>query len=241
MNEKLRLDKLLAHSGYGSRKDVKQLLKSARVVVNDKKVTSGKIHVNPEQDQVYVNDERVMYEKFVYYLLHKPAGVISATEDFRDKTVVDLLAAEDQLKSPFPVGRLDKDTEGLLLLTNDGKLAHQLLTPKNNIGKTYYAKINQPVTETDQIAFKNGVTLDDGYQTKPADLVILKSDSTSEVELTITEGKFHQVKRMFESVGKRVIYLKRVAMEEWKLDPTLAKGKYRRLTEEEVAYLQQLK
>lgn len=241
MNEKLRLDKLLAHSGYGSRKDVKQLLKSARVVVNDKKVTSGKIHVNPEQDQVYVNDERVTYEEFAYYLLHKPAGVISATEDVRDKTVLDLLAAEDQLKSPFPVGRLDKDTEGLLLLTNDGKLAHQLLTPKNDIGKTYYAKINQPVTEADQIAFKNGVTLDDGYQTKPAELTILQSDTISEIELTITEGKFHQVKRMFESVGKRVIYLKRVAMEEWKLDPTLAKGKYRRLTEEEVAYLQQLK
>src|SRR5699024_7595420 len=137
-------DKLLAHSGYGSRKDVKQLLKSARVVVNDKKVTSGKIHVNPEQDQVYVNDERVMYEKFVYYLLHKPAGVIRATEDFRDKTVVELLAAEDQLKSPFPVGQLDKDEDGLLLLTNDGKLAHQLLTPKNNIGSAYYAKIKRP-------------------------------------------------------------------------------------------------
>lgn len=241
MNEKLRLDKLLAHSGYGSRKDVKQLLKSARVVVNDKKVTSGKIHVNPEQDQIYVNDERVTYEEFVYYLLHKPAGVISATEDVRDKTVLDLLAAEDQLKSPFPVGRLDKDTEGLLLLTNDGKLAHQLLTPKNDIGKTYYAKINQPVTEADQIAFKNGVTLDDGYQTKSAELTILQSDTMSEIELTITEGKFHQVKRMFEAVGKRVIYLKRVAMEEWKLDPTLAKGKYRRLTEEELAYLQQLK
>lgn len=241
MNDKLRLDKLLAHSGYGSRKDVKQLLKSARVVVNDKKVSSGKIHVHPEQDQIYVNDERVTYEEFVYYLLHKPAGVISATEDVRDKTVLDLLAAEDQLKSPFPVGRLDKDTEGLLLLTNDGKLAHQLLTPKNNIGKSYYAKINQPVTEADQIAFKNGVTLDDGYQTKPADLVILKSDSTSEVELTITEGKFHQVKRMFEAVDKRVIYLKRVAMEDWKLDPTLAKGKYRRLTDDEVTYLQQLK
>lgn len=241
MNDKLRLDKLLAHSGYGSRKDVKQLLKSARIMVNGKKVSSGKIHVNPEQDQIYVNDERVIYEEFVYYLLHKPAGVISATEDVRDKTVLDLLAAEDQLKSPFPVGRLDKDTEGLLLLTNDGKLAHQLLTPKNNIGKTYYAKINQPVTEEDKIAFKNGVTLDDGYQTKPAELVILKSDINSEIELTITEGKFHQVKRMFEAVGKRVVYLKRVSMGEWMLDPTLAKGKYRRLTEEEVAYLQNLK
>lgn len=240
MNITLRLDKLLAHSGYGSRKDVKQLLKSARVVVNDKKVSSGKVHVDPEQDQIYVNDERVKYEEFVYFLLHKPAGVISATEDMRDQTVVDLLHESDRLKSPFPVGRLDKDTEGLLLLTNDGKLAHQLLTPKNDIGKTYYAKINQPVTDDDRVAFKKGVVLDDGYQTKPAELVILKSDSTSEVELTITEGKFHQVKRMFEAVGKRVIYLKRIALEEWILDPTLAKGEYRRLTEAEVTYLQQL-
>jgi len=241
MNVTLRLDKLLAHSGYGSRKDVKQLLKSARVVVNDKKVSSGKVHVDPDQDQIYVNDERVEYEEFVYFLLHKPAGVISATEDMRDQTVVDLLTEADQLRSPFPVGRLDKDTEGLLLLTNDGKLAHQLLTPKNDIGKTYYAKINQPVTEADRVAFKKGVVLDDGYQTKPAELVILKSDSISEIELTITEGKFHQVKRMFEAVGKRVIYLKRIAMEEWTLEPTLAKGKYRRLTEAEINYLQQLK
>ena len=237
---KLRLDKLLAHSGFGSRKDVKQLLKSARVTVNDKKASSGKIHVNPEQDQVYVDGEHVVYEEFVYFLLNKPAGVISATEDFKDKTVIDLLDPIDQSKSPFPVGRLDKDTEGLLLLTNDGKLAHQLLSPKNNIGKTYYAIINQEVTEADQIAFKNGVVLDDGYQTKPAELVILTNDGTSEVELTITEGKFHQVKRMFEAVGKRVIYLKRIAMAEWQLDPDLGKGKYRRLTEEEISYLKQL-
>lgn len=236
----MRIDKLLSHTGYGSRKEVKQLFKSARVTVNDKKVSSGKIHVDPTKDEVFVNDERVNYEEFVYFLLHKPAGVISATEDIKDKTVIDLLAPDDQLRSPFPVGRLDKDTEGLLLLTNDGELSHQLLTPKNNVGKTYYAKIDQPVTEEDQIAFQQGVVLDDGYQTKPAELVILSSDVNSEIELTITEGKFHQVKRMFEAVGKRVLYLKRIAMEDWQLDPELKKGEYRRLNEAEITYLQQL-
>lgn len=237
----MRLDKLLAHSGYGSRKDVKQLLKSDHVMVNNKRARSGKIHVDPDQDEIFVNDERIDYEEFVYFLLHKPRGVISATEDVKQKTVLDLLTSEDQEKSPFPVGRLDKDTEGLLLLTNDGKLAHQLLTPKNDVGKTYYALINQEVTEEDQEAFEKGVILDDGYQTKPANLVILKSGSVSEIELTITEGKFHQVKRMFQAVGKRVLYLKRIAMGNWQLDDRLKKGEYRRLTEDEITYLNQLK
>ena len=237
----MRLDKLLAHSGYGSRKDVKELLKSAHVTVNNERVRSGKVQINPDRDEVFVNDERVEYEEFVYFLLNKPRGVISATEDGHHKTVLDLLSAEDRQKSPFPVGRLDKDTEGLLLLTNDGKLTHQLLTPKNDVGKTYYALINQEVTEEDQEAFKQGVILDDGYETKPANLVILKSGSVSEVELTITEGKFHQVKRMFQAVGKRVMYLKRIAMGNWQLDPSLKKGEYRRLTKDEITYLNQLK
>ncbi|MBU5593713.1 rRNA pseudouridine synthase [Amphibacillus sp. MSJ-3] len=237
----MRLDKLLSHSGYGSRKEVKQLLKSGQVTVNDQIIHSGKAYVDPEKDLIMMNGEQVVYEEFVYYLLHKPAGVVSATEDLKDKTVLDLLDPRDQVKSPFPVGRLDKDTEGLLLITNDGKLAHQLLSPKNNIGKTYFAKIDQKVTEEDKIAFKHGVVLDDGYQTKPADLVILKSDDISEVEVTITEGKFHQVKRMFEALGKHVVYLKRIAMEQWKLDEALEQGEYRRLSEAEITYLKQLK
>ena len=237
----MRLDKLLSNSGFGSRKEVKQLLKSGQVTVNDKVVKAGKEHVDPERDLIFLKGEQVIYEEFVYYLLHKPAGVISATEDFKDKTVIDLLAPIDRIKDPFPVGRLDKDTEGLLLITNDGKLAHQILSPKNNIGKTYFAKIDQPVTRADKIAFKEGVILDDGYLTEPADLVILTDGDSSEIELTITEGKFHQVKRMFESVGKRVLYLKRIAIEGWKLDEKLKAGEYRRLTEEEVLYLQQLK
>lgn len=237
----MRLDKLLSNSGYGSRKEVKQLLKLGQVTVNEQVTKVGKNHVNPEDDTIFVNGEQVIYEELVYYLLHKPAGVISATEDTKNKTVLDLLTPIDQLKAPFPVGRLDKDTEGLLLLTNDGKLAHHLLSPKHDIGKTYFAKIDQKVTKEDQVAFKQGLILDDGYQTKPADLVILENGSVSEIELTITEGKFHQVKRMFESVDKHVLYLKRIAIAEWKLDQELRRGEYRRLSEAEITYLKQLK
>ncbi|MGM0524085.1 MAG: 16S rRNA pseudouridine(516) synthase, partial [Bacillota bacterium] len=179
--------------------------------------------------------------EFVYFMLNKPPGVVSATEDMRDETVIDLLELADQVRSPFPVGRLDKDTEGLLLLTNDGKLAHQLLSPKKDVGKRYYATVSGNVTEADITTFKQGVILDDGYQTKPADLIILESDETSEIELVISEGKFHQVKRMFEAVGKQVVYLKRLKMGELELDPSLELGEYRELTEEELAYLREVK
>lgn len=237
----MRLDKFLANAGYGSRKEVKLLLKKGSVSNNETMVTIAKSQIDPENDRITVNGEEVIYEEFVYFMLHKPAGVVSATEDSRDQTVIELLADKDRLLEPFPVGRLDKDTEGLLLITNDGKLAHQLLSPKKEVGKTYYAMIDGMVTEEDVEAFAEGVTLDDGYHTKPAELQIVKSDQQSEIELTITEGKFHQVKRMFEAVDKRVVYLKRIAMGTWMLDQQLAKGEYRRLTIEEVNYLKQLK
>ena len=206
----MRLDKMLANSGYGSRKEVKKLLKSGAVKVDDKVVKDGKVHVNHETQFVTVFGEEVEYREFIYLMLHKPQGVLSATEDRSQKTVIDLLEEEDAMFEPFPVGRLDKDTEGLLLLTNDGQLAHQLLSPKKHVPKTYYAVILGEVTEEDIIAFKNGVTLDDGYVTMPADLTILKAGNQSEIELTIMEGKFHQVKRMFLSVDKKVTYLKRM-------------------------------
>ena len=142
--------------------------------------------------------------------------------------------------SPFPVGRLDKDTEGLLLITNDGQLAHQLLSPKKHVPKTYFAVIDREVTEEDIQAFKQGVTLDDGYLTKPGELKIINSGENSEIELTITEGKFHQVKRMFEAVGKRVVYLKRISMGPLELDESLKLGEYRELTEEELIQLKNL-
>lgn len=234
----MRLDKLLANMGYGSRKEVKQLLKQKAVSVDGTYVKDAAMHVDPEQQNVVVFGERVIYTEFVYYMMNKPPGVISATEDLRDETVIDLLDPLHQHFQPFPVGRLDKDTEGLLLLTNDGVLAHNLLSPKKHVPKVYYAKIEGIVTQEDGERFARGVELDDGYVTKPGKLVILKSAPQSEIELTIQEGKFHQVKRMFEAVGKHVIYLKRLSMGSLQLDESLALGEYRELTPEELAGLQ---
>ncbi|HRU41974.1 MAG TPA: 16S rRNA pseudouridine(516) synthase, partial [Candidatus Diapherotrites archaeon] len=173
----------------------------------------------------------------IYIMMNKPQGVISATEDSRERTVIDLLSDEFKAFKPFPVGRLDKDTEGLLLLTNDGQLAHRLLSPKKHVPKTYIAKVAGRVSEEDAEAFSNGVTLEDGYRTMASRLEILVRGSISLVEVTIYEGKFHQVKRMFQAVGKEVIFLKRISMGELKLDETLEPGEYRELNEEELRIL----
>ncbi|MED4353896.1 pseudouridine synthase [Schinkia azotoformans] len=238
----MRIDKLLANTGYGSRKEVKKLLKTGAVQINDTVVKDPQTHLDPETDQVTVHGEIVVYREFIYLMMNKPDGVISATEDDREETVIDLLEMEDQIYEPFPVGRLDKDTVGLLLLTNDGQLAHQLLSPKKHVPKTYYAKIAGLVTEKDIEAFKRGVTLDDGYITKPAKLVILSTneeENRSEIELTIMEGKFHQVKRMFEAVNKKVTFLMRIKMGPLSLDESLKPGEYRELDDEEVELLKQ--
>lgn len=237
----MRLDKLLANSGAGSRKEVKSLLKKKQVTVNGEITIDGSLHVDPEKDQILIGDQVISYQAFIYLMLHKPGGYLSATEDARDRTVIDLLPEAFKRFQPFPVGRLDKDTEGLLILTNDGQLGHMLTTPKKHVPKTYFALIRGNVTEKDIAVFEKGVVLDDGYQAKPGKLEILKSSDVSEIELTITEGKFHQVKRMFEAVGKKVLYLKRLSMGEIKLDPELAKGQVRELTEAELAYCRSLK
>lgn len=234
----MRLDKLLANMGFGSRKEVKQYLKNGAVRVNEEVVKKPNIHIDTENDVVTCFGEPVIYQEFIYLMMNKSQGILSATEDTRERTVIDLLSAEHRHFKPFPVGRLDKDTEGFLLISNNGKLAHNLLAPKKNVPKTYYAHIEGVVTEEDVEAFLKGVTLDDGYETKPGQLKILKSDQVSEIELTITEGKFHQVKRMFEAVGKKVIYLKRISMGPLQLDEALSLGEYRELTEEEVSQLQ---
>lgn len=236
----MRIDKMLANLGYGSRKEVKKLLKEGAVTVNGRIVKDGKEHVDPSTDTVTLFGDIVQYKEFIYLMMNKPPGVISATEDSYEQTVIDLLEPEDAVFSPFPVGRLDKDTEGLLLLTNDGQLAHRLLSPKKDVPKTYFAVIDQEVTEEDVAAFKKGVRLDDGYITKPAELKIIKSGIRSDIELTITEGKFHQVKRMFQAVGKRVIYLQRISMGPLQLDESLAVGEYRELTDEEIKLLKEL-
>ncbi|CRK84469.1 pseudouridine synthase [Neobacillus massiliamazoniensis] len=233
----MRIDKMLANLGYGSRKEVKQLLKSGAVKVDGVVLKDAKQHVDPENQTVTLNGEVIEYKEFIYLMMNKPPGVLSATEDNVGETVIDLLEIEDQVYEPFPVGRLDKDTEGLLLITNDGQLTHQLLSPKKHVPKTYFAVIDGEVTEEDIKAFAAGVTLDDGYLTKPGELKIMKSGIRSDIELTITEGKFHQVKRMFQAVGKRVVYLQRLSMGPLQLDETLELGEYRELSDEEVELL----
>lgn len=235
----MRLDKLLSNMGYGSRKEVKILLKSKAVEVNGLIAKDVSMHVDTDTDEILVVGEKVVYTEFIYLMMNKPPGVISATEDKHDKTVIDLLDPLSQHFKPFPVGRLDKDTEGLLILTNDGHLSHQLLSPKKHVSKLYFAVIEGRVTEEDVKKFKEGVRLEDGYFTKPGELTILSSGDVSEIELSIMEGKFHQVKRMFESVGKKVTYLKRIRMGSLQLDETLELGDYRHLTEDELEALQQ--
>lgn len=235
----MRLDKFLAHMGFGTRKEVKELIKSKAIQVNDVIVKDSSMHVKEHVDKVSVYGEEIEYKEFIYLMLNKPAGVVSATEDTRDRTVIDLLEDDVRHFQPYPVGRLDKDTVGLLLLTNDGALTHRLLSPNKNVPKLYYAEVEGIVDESDVQAFLEGVILDDGYKTKPGILTILSRGPVSEVELTITEGKFHQVKRMFESVGKKVVFLKRLSMGQLKLDESLKQGDYRELTVEELEGLQQ--
>ncbi|MGA9172407.1 MAG: pseudouridine synthase [Thermoactinomyces sp.] len=232
-----RLDKVLAHMGIGTRKEIKKLVKAGRVNINGTIANDPGIHVTPDQDEITVDGIPIHYREHIYLMMNKPQGVISATEDRFNEVITDLLEPEHRVFDPFPVGRLDKDTEGLILLTSDGKLSHQLLSPKKHVPKTYFALVEGAVTEADREAFGNGITLDDGYQTMPGQLNILKSGPISEVELTIYEGKYHQVKRMFEAVGKRVKFLKRTAMGPLSLDPDLEPGEYRELSEEEIEAL----
>ena len=239
LSKKQRIDKILSNLGYGSRSELKKFCKNGLVKVNGKVINNPGVQVDVENDEIIFDGEKVTYKEFIYLMLNKPDGYISATFDKRDPIVLDLIDKEDLVFEPFPVGRLDKDTEGLLVLTNDGQLAHRVLSPKKHVPKTYYAKIEGIVTEEDIKAFAKGVTLDDGYETMPAELIILKSDEISEIELTIHEGKFHQVKRMFESVDKKVIYLKRLSMVKLKLDENLALGEYRELTDEEVKMIEE--
>ena len=242
LSEKLRIDKLLAHTGYGTRSEIKKAVKAKRVTVDGTVISDSGLIVRPSEQHIEFDGEKVNYQSVIYLMLNKPQGVISATEDGRERTVIDLLEDEHTLLSPFPVGRLDKDTTGLMLLTNDGQLAHELLSPKKHVDKTYEALILGKVTEEDISKFAEGVVLEDGYKTKPAQLLIKshKEENGRQltlIEVTIHEGKFHQVKRMFISTGKEVLTLKRLAMGPLKLDESLALGEYRFLTDEEVTLL----
>jgi 16S rRNA pseudouridine516 synthase len=237
--KKQRLDKVLAHMGYGTRKELKKLVRDGVVTVNGEVVSDSGIHVDPERDRIEVWDEPVLYREYVYLMMNKPPGVISATFDPSEHTVIDLVADEYGHFDLFPVGRLDKDTVGLLILTNDGKLGHELTSPRRHIPKTYYALIHGEVTDRDVEAFKEGVIINGDYKTLPAELKILRSGPRSEIEITIYEGKYHQVKNMFAAVGKKVLFLKRISMGSLVLDPDLSEGEYRELTEQELEQLRE--
>ena len=242
----MRLDKYLCETGFGTRSQVKDLLKKGQVMVNGEVVKKPELKINETTDQILCQGKKASYQKNIYLMLHKPAGVVSATEDNREKTVLDLVRPEDRKNGLFPVGRLDKDTEGLLLITDDGALAHELLSPKKHVDKTYYAVTDGCMTKEDVQCFADGLEIGEKNSTMPAKLKILStrkveeteleqypSGWSSEIQLTIKEGKFHQVKRMTEAVGKKVVYLKRISMGVLTLPDDLKKGECRQLTAEE--------
>ena len=239
MKKAVRLDKFLADAGAGTRSEVKKFIQKGKVQVNGVPAKKSEIKVS-EEDEVVLDGNRISQApEFVYYLLHKPAGYVSATEDKRDKTVMELVASDR--KGLFPVGRLDKDTEGLLLITNDGALAHRLLSPKKHVDKCYFARICGKVTEEDVRSFEKGVNIGSQEQpeiTMPGKLEIITSDDISKIRLTIQEGKFHQVKRMFTAIGSEVLFLKRITFGALPLDESLKTGEYRALTKEEISILQ---
>lgn len=231
MKKQLRLDKYLSDSGYGTRSEIKKLIKTKVVFVNDSLVTDSSYQVNLEDDTVKVNDKIINYQEYYYFMLNKPSGYVSATVDNFQKTVLDLI--HENIKDLYPVGRLDIDTEGLLIITNDGPLGHDLLSPKKHIEKTYNVILKNDITSEQVEKLTNGVLIDD-YQTKSS---IVKIVSDKNIHLTIYEGKFHQVKKMAQAVDNEVTYLQRLKMGTLELDKNLELGSYRPLTIEEINYL----
>lgn len=235
--EKQRLDKVIASTGRWSRREVKALVRQGRVLVDGLPARSAEEKVDPQAAEIAVNGETLAYRRYTWLMLNKPAGYLSATEDGRGATVLDLLPEDLRRLGLFPVGRLDKDTEGLLLLTNEGGLAHELLSPKYHVEKEYYVRVSGRLTEADCRAFAAGMTLGDGLACRPAGLAILTAGEESEAHVTLREGKFHQVKRMLACLGKPVLYLERVRMGNLTLDRSLSRGEFRFLTEAEVEKL----
>lgn len=233
---RIRLDKYLADMGCGTRSQVKREIAGGSVMVNGAPARRPEDKIDTEKDSVVFRGSPVGYVEYEYFMLNKPAGVVSATEDRKERTVLDLIDAR-QRKDLFPVGRLDKDTEGLLLITNDGEMAHRLLSPKKHVDKVYYARVAGRITEEHVRLFAEGVDIGDEKPALPAELTVLSSGEISEIELVIREGRFHQVKRMFQAAGGEVTYLKRLRMGSLVLDGELEPGEYRKLTEEEVRAL----
>ena len=230
----MRLDKFISSNTTLSRAEAKKIIKKG-ILINNILIKSPDYKVDEINDQVMVNGNRLVYQKYVYIMMNKPKDTVSATEDVIEKTVVDILKEEDRIYKVFPVGRLDKDTEGLMLLTNDGELAHRLISPKKDVVKKYYVEVSGELKEEYLSIVEAGVMLEDGYKCKPARLEILESnEDKSRANIYITEGKFHQVKRMMKSLETTVTYLKRISIGELILDENLKLGEYRHLTNEEL-------
>lgn len=241
MGEKFRLDRYLAECGQGTRSEVKKYIKKGWVTVNGAVAKDGSAKIDTDIDAVCLNGMRLIYEKFRYFMLNKPQGCVSATRDGISQTVLDLLDGEIT-EGLFPVGRLDKDTEGFLLITNDGQLGHELLSPKKHVDKEYMARVDSKLSDEDERVFAEGVDIGDDKPTMPAEIELVAAEGDEWVyRVVLREGRFHQVKRMFEAFGSRVVYLKRLSMGEVALDERLAPGEYRRLTEEELKALRGLK
>lgn len=237
--KELRLDKYLTEMGEGTRSQIKEMARKGRIMVDGIPEKKAERKIDPEQQQVSVDGRLVSYVRYEYYMLNKPQGVVSATEDSRYETVISLIE-ERKRDDLFPVGRLDIDTEGLLLITNDGDLAHQLLSPKKHVDKVYFARVEGELPPDAKERMEEGLVLSDGTPTMPARLEVQKqgvAEGPTEIHLTIREGKFHQVKRMFETLGCRVIYLKRMSMGSLILDEALKPGEYRPLSEDEILKL----
>ena len=237
-----RLDKFLAEAGGLTRSEAKKECRKKAVMVNGRIASSPEEKIDPDRDEICLHGRRLSYEENHYYMLNKKAGYLTATEDGRQETVLDLLhrsLPETRKQKLFPVGRLDKDTEGLLLITDDGPLAHELLAPKKHVEKTYFVRVDGPLCAADAAAFEEGMDIGEKRLLKPAVLEILPS--AEEALVSISEGKFHQIKRMFEKRGRKVLYLKRLSMGSLKLDENLAIGEARPLLEEEISGLRKRK
>ena len=238
----MRIDKLLSNLGIGTRSEIKKMIKQKQIKINGELVKNGKNQLDPDSAQVTINDQPVAIQLTKYLMLNKPQNVITATEDASQQTVLDLIAPNDLVKGLAPVGRLDKDTTGLLLLTNDGQLAHRLLTPHKHVAKTYRATIDGIVNDDTITRFKAGIRLKDGTLCKPTTLKIISAvekDNQSKVEITITEGKYHQIKRMFQAICNRIVSLERISFAGITLDPSLPRGGFRSLTSAETKKIEE--
>ena len=238
----------MANSGVGTRKETKEILKKRKIKVNDSIIIDGSVHIDENKDIIKYEDKVISYKPFVYVMMNKPDGVISATEDREHKTVIELLGDDYRTYSMFPVGRLDIDTEGMRILSNDGMLTHNLLAPNKHVNKKYYVELKNPVSQSDIEKLEKGIELENGFITKDAKIEVIENAdipinkktgerTVSKAYITITEGKYHQVKRMFKAVDNKVIYLKRIQMGKLKLDEKLKTGEYRELTENEIKIL----